>query len=377
MQSPTEGFQKAVAAPLPQDLGEHAIALPAPVEARYVKLVFPANAGTQPLTAVAEVAVREGQAAGYVPLLKRHPDLAALLSSGKLPPVAGGDRERLHSRADRSVVVRAAGARESPSVARRESLRARRRQLGDVRAVQLRDRRAELAGHPLFPDGARQRIRGLVDFPPRDVLARAGRSRLRVRPRGQRRRRHGRARADVQHQDALSGSFKRALVDWVAQGHKLIIQDSDNCGENNKPDYSFLPFPFATSNPGARGAASALRIVESNFLASPEPASPAFFDEEDWRLKRNGNVNNDFGDSNTVIKYDPHWCGMIVGTNVIGAMGFVVVLRALRAAGSSSTTASTTIRTATSRTGSTPLASSCCRSIPTGCRAARACRRLW
>ena len=35
-----EGFQKAVAAPLPQDLGEHAIALPTPVEARYVKLVF-------------------------------------------------------------------------------------------------------------------------------------------------------------------------------------------------------------------------------------------------------------------------------------------------------------------------------------------------
>src|SRR5207248_864986 len=90
MQSSPEGFQKAVAAPLPQDVGEHAIALPAPVEARYVKLVFPANAGAQPWTSVAEIAVREGQASGYVPLLKRHPDLAALLSSGKLPPVAGG-----------------------------------------------------------------------------------------------------------------------------------------------------------------------------------------------------------------------------------------------------------------------------------------------
>jgi len=42
----------------------------------------------------------------------------------------------------------------------------------------------------------------------------------------------------------------------------LIIQDADGCGENNRPDYSFLPFPFATSNPGAQGAASALRLIE-------------------------------------------------------------------------------------------------------------------
>src|SRR5262249_13828483 len=64
----------------------------------------------------------------------------------------------------------------------------------------------------------------------------------------------------------VSRSFKRALVDWVATGHKLIIQDSDGCGPYNTPDYSFLPFPFATSNPGAQGAASQLQIVESSFL---------------------------------------------------------------------------------------------------------------
>lgn len=60
---------------------------------------------------------------------------------------------------------------------------------------------------------------------------------------------------------SLSETFKKALVAWVARGHKLIIQDSDSCGCPG-PDYSFLPYPFATSNPGAQGA---------NGISAPAP----------------------------------------------------------------------------------------------------------
>src|SRR5204863_1873504 len=86
-------------------------------------------------------------------------------------------------------------------------------------------------------------------------------------------------------QTRLPDAFKRALVDWIADGHKLIVQDSDRCSERTVPDYSFLPYPFATNNPGPRGASSQLNVVENNLLASAVPSDPAFFDEENWRLK--------------------------------------------------------------------------------------------
>ena len=64
--------------------------------------------------------------------------------------------------------------------------------------------------------------------------------------------------------------------------------------------------------------------MEQNFLVSPDSHDPAFFDEPSWRLKTNGNSLNDFGDSNTVVKYDAHWCGALFGTNAIGGSGFVM-----------------------------------------------------
>jgi hypothetical protein len=125
-------------------------------------------------------------------------------------------------------------------------------------------------------------------------------------------------------QTSLRADVKQALVAWVANGNKLIISDADSCGPGNVPDYSFLPYRFATSNPGGRAAASAVQVVEQNFLVSPDSHNPAFFDETSWRLKRNGNASNDFGDSNTVVQYDDHWCGVLFGTNAIGGSGFVM-----------------------------------------------------
>jgi hypothetical protein len=324
MQSPTEGFQKALAATLPQDLNEHTVPMPAPVEARYVKFVFPANAGAQPLTGIAEVAVREGQTAGYVPLLKRHPDLAALLSTGKLPPVAAGSAgAAIPAPIDPSACAKPVRADLHPAHAESHSVMV----VGNWELYPAYNYAIVAPNSPAIRYFPTAPGNGYVDS---SIFRRATYWPLPAES-ASASNLVGSAGVDTvvleqicSNKTALPGSFKRALPDWVAQGHKLIIQDSDNCGENNKPDYSFLPFPFATSNPGARGAASALRIVESNFIASPDATNPGFFDEENWRQKKNGNFSNDFGDSNAVVKYDPHWCGMIVGSNDNGAMGFVV-----------------------------------------------------
>ncbi|MGH9409345.1 MAG: vWA domain-containing protein, partial [Vicinamibacterales bacterium] len=69
---------------------------------------------------------------------------------------------------------------------------------------------------------------------------------------------------------------------------------------------------------------SSLQLVEKNFLVSPDSHDAAFFDEPSWRLKKTGNAANDFGDSNTVVQYDDHWCGALFGTNAIGGSGFVM-----------------------------------------------------
>ena len=71
--SPTDGFVKAAAVTLPREPGAHVVKLPAPTEARFVKIVFSAQT-TGPRTAslIDEIDVHEGARAGYVPLLQRH-----------------------------------------------------------------------------------------------------------------------------------------------------------------------------------------------------------------------------------------------------------------------------------------------------------------
>src|SRR5205823_5964002 len=70
--------------------------------------------------------------------------------------------------------------------------------------------------------------------------------------------------------DTLTGPSKQALVDFVGSGHKLIIWDSETAAQ----DYSWLPFPFTTSNPGQQGANGTLAVVEDTTLASNNPNSP-------------------------------------------------------------------------------------------------------
>ncbi|MCU1382468.1 MAG: hypothetical protein JWL71_1165 [Acidobacteria bacterium] len=118
---------------------------------------------------------------------------------------------------------------------------------------------------------------------------------------------------------SVPDSFKAALVAWVGQGHKLIVHDSDVCDAAHLPDYSFLPYPFATSNPGKRGAESQkLTFVEENTLGRSSPRDPAFLDLDAWTRE-----HNELGDSNTVTTYDDHWCGDLMTRNVLNINGFV------------------------------------------------------
>ena len=119
----------------------------------------------------------------------------------------------------------------------------------------------------------------------------------------------------------LPADFRKALSLWVGGGHKLIIQDSDSC--SGQPDYSFLPFKFATSNPGAKGASSDLLIhVEENSIANTRKEDPSFLDIPNWLASKNGN-HNELGDSNTIKEYAPEWCGTLFGTNVLHVNGFM------------------------------------------------------
>jgi Mg-chelatase subunit ChlD len=326
MESATAGFRKTVAATLPKETGDHTVAFPVPVETRYVKVVITSNNGSGWSTMLADVAVREGQASGYVPLLQRHADIRSLLSTGALPP-AGGERG--------PAAVTAAASTQGDVCAPPAR--------PDVPSTHPESRNVLIVGTepewyaPYFysiflPDSPPFKYfpaapgDGRVDS---SIFRRA--SYWSVPP-------HAADPATLlpswgvdtvvlsqicNIKTSVSAAFKRAIVDWVAGGHKLIIQDSDKCGPQNVADYSFLPFSFATNNPGAQGASSQMSIVENNLLVSPDPNDPAFLDEESWRLTKNGNRNNDFGDSNTFVKFDPHWCGMLVGTNATGGHGFV------------------------------------------------------
>jgi len=108
--------------------------------------------------------------------------------------------------------------------------------------------------------------------------------------------------------DTLSASQKADLVDFVADGHKLIIYDSE-CWPGPL-DYSWMPFPFSTSNPGAMGAPGTLTIVEDNYLSTNDGADPHFVSAA--YLSSNTDA---VGDMNVMTTYDPNWCVDMSGTN--------------------------------------------------------------
>jgi hypothetical protein len=112
--------------------------------------------------------------------------------------------------------------------------------------------------------------------------------------------------------DSLSPQSKTDLVNFVADGKKLIIYDS----ECQTIDYSWLPYPFTTSNPGGLGAHGTLTIDENNTLSSNVPSSSYFIDT--------AHLSNDtdaVGDMNVMTTLNANWKRDMSGTNANSANG--------------------------------------------------------
>jgi len=110
----------------------------------------------------------------------------------------------------------------------------------------------------------------------------------------------------------LSAGAKADLVAFVSNGGKLIIYDSE-CATQN---YSWLPYPFTTSNPGQRAGRGTLTIVEDNTLSSSDSANVHYIDAANL-----GSRTDAVGDMNVMTTYDPNWCLDMTGTNTLGASG--------------------------------------------------------
>jgi hypothetical protein len=122
--------------------------------------------------------------------------------------------------------------------------------------------------------------------------------------------------------NAISPAFKQALMAWVAAGHKLIIQDSDDCVPG--PDYSFIPFKFKTNTPGARGAPGFdTRWVEVNQMLQSRAGRPGFLDTKAWE-RNERHYRNELGDANTFVAWDANWCGQLTVRNVNNVTGFAL-----------------------------------------------------
>jgi len=124
----------------------------------------------------------------------------------------------------------------------------------------------------------------------------------------------------------LNVAQKTTLLDWVNKGGKLILYDSDVCGgwgifgtaSSFSVDYSWLPYPFVTNNPGGRGSSSGtFTIVSDDPMLSRDPKSPYYIDETTITQE------TEIGDANVMITRDYAWCGDAQARNVNNQQGFV------------------------------------------------------
>jgi hypothetical protein len=124
----------------------------------------------------------------------------------------------------------------------------------------------------------------------------------------------------------LTASQRTDIVNWVSNGGKLILYDSE-CVEQtgvNTVDYSWLPCSAMSYGPGGLGASKSsypwvdLWIVEDNTLSSSDSTSPYFINATMIAYSTDG-----AGDQNVFIAEDPCWCGDMIGTNAIDDTGAV------------------------------------------------------
>lgn len=122
-------------------------------------------------------------------------------------------------------------------------------------------------------------------------------------------------------QDWLSdATFKGRIDDFVFNGGKLIIWDSENT-HNDYSTFVFSHLPegnlaFDVSTPGQQGAWSGdLWIVENNTLGTNDTASQSYVNTATFH------DNIDIGDANVMVTSSPEWCSHMVALNVYGVQG--------------------------------------------------------
>src|SRR5439155_5360790 len=113
----------------------------------------------------------------------------------------------------------------------------------------------------------------------------------------------------------LTAQQKIDLLNFVSAGGKLLIWDSE-C-TNPVPDYSWLPFPFTSSNPGGRGAHAActdLSIIEDNTLSCADRTQPCFVD-----TCTIATATEAIGDADLMITGVSGWCVDMTARNTLGS----------------------------------------------------------
>ncbi len=313
VQSPTDGFTQVGSATLAREDRLQSIAFQ-PVEARFVKLrvlsTYAPAEGGQPGSfslAARRVKILEGERAGYVSILARNPELAAI-ARGELPTAPPAAALPVPSASEPTAC--AVPQVETP----KPSTFSQSRQVlvlaaypEAYRTLGWKPSAAETSTQPgrpvvpgvnftwMPPSGAAPAH--LVSEPKVDTVL----------------------LAQVCEVSDISAAFKQALLAWVAAGHKLIVQDSDFCAGSRTPTYDFLPYPFQTVNPGAFGAKGQAGVLESSTLASANPKDKSFVDTELWK-----SGPNDLGDSAVVVEYDARWCGAMWARNRLQKNGMAL-----------------------------------------------------
>jgi len=116
-------------------------------------------------------------------------------------------------------------------------------------------------------------------------------------------------------------SQRTDIVDWVSNGGKLIVYDSE-CFTNATINNSWLPYPYTTYCPGGWGATKSsypwvdLQILENNTLSSSDPISPYYINTTMIAYDTDA-----AGDQNVFITRSAGWCGDMLGTNALNATG--------------------------------------------------------
>ncbi|MBV9004922.1 MAG: hypothetical protein JO181_09710 [Solirubrobacterales bacterium] len=120
------------------------------------------------------------------------------------------------------------------------------------------------------------------------------------------------------HTSDLTSAAKAALAEFVANGGKLIIHDSDETSLN---DYSWLlPGPYSTRigagcNPCGLTTGTS-KIIENSGLISANPTDPTYVSLPEL-LKYTDAV----GDANLLVSDDPRWFAAASGTNASNEAG--------------------------------------------------------